>query len=365
VNYADGGQTLVPVDLRDKQSRTSVQLSNAQARIWNDWITDKSTYSISPQGVRFGLNPTGTATWLDAKKSLLGIETVGSNRQDSMIMPKLSLPVRSMRNPLFRQLASTIGGPLTLDEVNRLQNGVRRLPPVILLRVKNVEDGVVGGALVQVTTGSVTQNLTSDASGLVVLASPKDPIPEFIDFRVTNHGVSDSFQLPIWRVSDLYARGSDRAASIDIPFNVPVLPLQIDSNLAEGKPVSDSLKSFPAQLTALTSPSTETLYKMGSSPGDWFEIDLGRDRDLGSFELAGTLPSSYKVLIYGTTDKLEDADVWIEEVDSSARNRDFGVAKGRTIFYPTPGNARYIRFVNVSGGLAEIGSAIIRGIKRN
>ena len=71
----------------------------------------------------------------------------------------------------------------------------------------------------------------------------------------------------------------------------------------------------------------------------------------------GEVPKQLKVRIYGTTDKLDDADWWIDELDSDRFRREYEMP-GDLMYRPTPNEARYVRIENLTGKPAKL-----KGIK--
>jgi hypothetical protein len=148
-----------------------------------------------------------------------------------------------------------------------------------------------------------------------------------------------------------------KAASIELPFNLPTSEITRDNNLVLGKPTRDSATSFPAQLLGLTDDSDATTYTL--PPKAWVEIDLGRDRLLGEFELRGDLPEAFVVAVYGTTEKVNESRPWIGEPSLSTRLRNYPSTEAGTVVYrPRPTGGRYIRLLN-----AGEKSATLKGVR--
>jgi hypothetical protein len=160
---------------------------------------------------------------------------------------------------------------------------------------------------------------------------------------------------PITSFTDLFARGNQLAISIDLPFNFSPWPINTETNLTSGKPANDSAKSFPAQLAGLVDDNPDTEYVLPAK--GWVEIDLGRDRLLGELDIQGEVPKKFNVKVYGTTDKVDQADVWIDEIDSDLFRRAYNLT-GDTIYRPSPNTARYVRIENLTDTPAHL-----KGIK--
>ena len=59
------------------------------------------------------------------------------------------------------------------------------------------------------------------------------------------------------------------------------------------------------------------------------------------------MPKQFKVLVYGTVDKFEQADQWINEEDVDKFRREYDV-QGDLIYRPSPNEGRYIRIQNLT-----------------
>ncbi|MEI8283007.1 MAG: hypothetical protein WCG75_11415, partial [Armatimonadota bacterium] len=142
---------------------------------------------------------------------------------------------------------------------------------------------------------------------------------------------------------------------IDLPFNFGPWPINTETNLIVGKPANDSAKSFPAQLAGLVDDNPDTEYVLPAK--GWVEIDLGRDRLLGEFDIQGEVPHKFNVKVYGTTDKVDQADVWIDEINADLFRSAYGQT-GDSIYRPSPNTARYVRIENLTDKPARL-----KGIK--
>jgi hypothetical protein len=148
-----------------------------------------------------------------------------------------------------------------------------------------------------------------------------------------------------------------KAASIELPFNLPASEITRDTNLVFGKPTRDSANSFPAQLLGLNDDNDATTFTL--APKAWVEVDLGRDRLLGELELRGDVPEAFVVAVYGTTEKINESRPWIGESSLSTRLRHYpSLEPGTVIYRPRPIGGRYIRILN-----AGEKAAILKGIR--
>ena len=202
---------------------------------------------------------------------------------------------------------------------------------------------------------SDTHDIKSDKSGLITFPRFAPGTIGDVVITATSNGVSQTLTTPISTFTDLIARGNDKAVVVDIPFNLSPWPISYETNLVLGKPTNDSAKSFPAQLVGLVDDSLETEYTLPAK--GWVEVDLGRDRLLGEMVLQGEVPKQFKVKVYGTTDKVEQADWWIDEIDSDKFRKAYDTGAD-LIYRPSPNTARYIRIENLTDKPAKL-----KGIK--
>ena len=331
-----------------------VKQSPAGTRIWNRWNVDQSFYSFAKYGAMKYVNGEGDKDepFLPGIRPFAG----GSKLMDTMLLGGLVLPVRPTRNPLVMQMSVVEGGPLSLAQVDYLMNGKMQYPKVVLAKIVTIDDRPLEDVAITVTTAeSETHDLKSDRSGIFVM--PKLPAGAIGDvtFTATLNGITQVLKRPLTDFSDLYARGNTLAISIDLPFNFSPWPINTETNLIAGKPATDSAKSFPAQLVGLVDENPDTEYTLPAK--GWVEIDLGRDRLLGELSIQGEVPKKFRVKVYGTTDKLDQADVWIDELNSDKFRREYDIV-GDLVYRPNPNTARYIRIENLTDQPAKV-----KGIK--
>ena len=123
-------------------------------------------------------------------------------------------------------------------------------------------------------------------------------------------------------------------------LDLPMLPLESGTDLAEGKPLVDS-SGGPYALGA----------PLPEAPGSWVELDLGRDRTIGEIALrpGAAFPARYEIRAYGTGGKPEEADLWAGELAEpwTLRNR---AADGWIPYRAPTQRVRFIRIVSKSGG---------------
>lgn len=331
-----------------------VKQSPTSTRIWNNWMVDQSYYSFAKYGALKYINGEGNKDepFLPDVQALAS----GSKLMETMLLGRLVFPVLPTRNPMVRQMAQIDGGGLSMAQVDLLMNGRLQYPKVVLAKTVSIDDRPLENVQITVTTPeSETQDIKTDSSGLFMM--PKLPAGAKGDviFKATLNGVTQTLRTPLSTFSNLYARGNLQAISIDLPFNLSPWPINYDTNLVLGKPTSDGAKSFPAQLVGLVDDSLETEYTLPAM--GWVEVDLGRDRSLGEIVFQGEVPKKFKVKVYGTTDKVEVADWWIDEIDSDKFRLAYNMP-GDLTYHPNPNSARYVRIENLTNKPAKL-----KGIK--
>ena len=323
-------------------------------RLWNSWCIDQSFYSFAKYGALKYVNGEGVKD----EPFLVDMQpySSGSKMMETMLLGGLVVPVRPTRNPFVRQMSLMDGGPLTMAQVDYLMNGKLQYPRVILAKVVNIDDRPLEDVSISISVGGTEfKDLKSDKSGIFVMPKlPEGAIGDAV-ITATLNGVSQQMRTPLTNFSDLFARGNQLAISIDLPFNLCPWPINSDTNLAVGKPVTDSAKSFPAQLVGLVDDDPATEYTLPAK--GWVEVDLGRDRFLGEMVIQGEVPKQFKVKVYGTTDKVEQADLWIDEIDSAKFRMAYDIS-GDLVYRPTPNAARYVRIENMTDQPAKL-----KGIK--
>lgn len=320
------------------------------ARAWNQNWVDASAYSFAPIGATKHVNPLGAKNEVEILKTLVPQDAPDENLTDVALLNGLVPPARPTNEPLFRQLARPEAGPLTMFQVDRLMNPVVNYPGVIILRAVTPEGDPLVGAKLRFAD---QPEMVTDKNGYAFPASPAPGFVGTISVSAEIGGTRDSFSFSSTKLSNIYARGMTKAASIELPFNLPSSEITRETNLVLGKPTRDSANSFPAQLLGLTDENDATTFIL--APKAWVEIDLGRDRLLGELEVRGELPETFLVAVYGTTEKVNDSRPWISEPGLSSRLKNYpNTEPGVTIYRPKPTGGRYIRLLNASENAVTI-----------
>lgn len=163
--------------------------------------------------------------------------------------------------------------------------------------------------------------------------------------------------LKSWQLTDAFHRGNVHAAMIDVRVNAPSGPLDRATNLAKGRLLADKGGSLPAKLAPLVDEDLETVGSIGAAPGDWVEIDLGRDRPIGEVQIFPNndeMPSKFDIQAYATGQSAPENEAWVKDLNflwtkPNRQKPDGSIAyRGPTI------RARFIRIVNRSGGKGSI-----------
>jgi hypothetical protein len=106
--------------------------------------------------------------------------------------------------------------------------------------------------------------------------------------------------------------------------------------------------------------------QLGAKPGDWIEIDLGRDRPIGEVQVLtkdGGMPRQFDVQTYATGQQPPTVEAWVKDLDFrwSQSNR---ADKDGFVRYRGPAvRSRFIRIVNRSGGAGTIREIRVHALK--
>jgi hypothetical protein len=332
----------------------------------------------------------------------------GDTRNESLIPGQLVIPYEPYFNPIFESFPLEATGLLSATEVASLNSNIGKptgyagdilfdLPATIILRALDYAGNPLTGAeltFFQSSNGKVTDSepaftLLTGTTGTALLPNRETPMVELptghtlrnnpfgkLDplgrngaflVRAILNGQTEWGWLKAWQLVDAYHRGSKSAAIFEMRFNLPNIALEA-TNLAKGKFVSDSAEGLPAQLASLTDESLETTVALGGKVGDWIEIDLGRDRPVGEVRLfgPGQMPQKYQVVMYATGQKPDQMNPWARELDSrwTWRNRADAEVSGASVAYRSlASRVRFIRIVNVSGGVGQLTEVKVASVK--
>ena len=136
--------------------------------------------------------------------------------------------------------------------------------------------------------------------------------------RATANGTSEYGWLKAWQLMDTASRGNTAAGVLEVRFDMPSAPLDPSTDLARDRIITDSSNLLPAKLGALLGGSGDAEVTLGGKPGDWVEIDLGRDRTIGEISLLGKASAfwpQFDIQVYSTGQKPEEAATWANEIN--------------------------------------------------
>lgn len=350
------------------------QAGVAAARFVNETVFGQSRFSFARDGVGKRVNPvlaasapTDFAELVRAMVIKAGAPDIrskagahpyaegmlgGETRCEAILFPQISLPSEPYFTPILDNSGLEPTDLLGMTQVAALNGLTPTTPKAILIRpvnrmgipYQNVELSFYkpGDDATPIATlpGTPTEAMLLPA-GL----SSGDLIHTVYHVRGTKRGVSSDTYLYGYQFLDSSARGSSAAAIIDLPLDLPTLDLG-ETNLAEGKLVTDSANRSLDDLGILTKDGNATPIKFSGKQGSWVEIDLGRDRSVGELTLESkNLPRTLDVLTYETGQHAPEAMTWIRETDAQWRLQNRST-NGALVFRPAPAFCRFIRIVS-------------------
>lgn len=312
-----------------------------------------------------------------------GLMGYGDTRFEGLVLGQVSLPYEPYWARMFDVSTVEATGLLAASDVAQLNAALGgpaiEMPKTVLIRATSDANAPlvdVDLTFFQSVNGAIPKeaapafNLKTATGGTVILPSREGGFFGRLEpngangvylVRATANGATAWSWLKAWQMQDAASRGSRAAAILDLRFALPGAPLDASVNLATDRIVTDSGGSLPAKLAALIdgNPGTET--ELGTKPGDWIEIDLGRDRTIAEVDLVGSpggLWARYDLMIYATGQRPTEALPWAKELNSAwtFRNRYESLANGKaTVAYRgAPIRFRYLRLVNRSGGPGKL-----------
>jgi hypothetical protein len=229
--------------------------------------------------------------------------------------------------------------------------------PSAIVRFQDAGGRPVAGGLLTVRQGDgqpawpTPFSLTASGAAFLPTRGPLGPIGTlsqrpWLDLEVNLNGSVATARLEVFRLIAEAARGN-QAPFVDMVVKVTSGAVDRSQDLAIDALVSDSKGRFPAELQALTDNDPDTKVAMPFEPGDWFEIDLGRDRLIAEVVLGGQSWAAYDVVLRRTSQAPEDGSVWCRERDGSA------------VATALAQRARYIRIVARSAGAPDLASVSV------
>ena len=335
-----------------------------------------------------------------------GISGFGDTRYDGLIAAGFPMVYAPVASPIFDNMPIEPTDLLSATETASInlalgKRGKDRLgilwdqPATVILRATDMTGKALDGAelaFYQLENGQMpslpTQTILTKDGGTVILETrggaggiidkdalhqlKKNPFGDLrsdgsngtILVRALINGETEWGWLKAWQLTDAFHRGNRAAAIIDVRFNAPSGPVDRSTNLARGRLIADKAGSLPAKLTPLVDEDATTQVELGSQPGDWIEIDLGRDRPVGEVQVHyGQMPVKFDLQAYATGQAAPEADAWVKDLNSTWTRENRMKTDG---FVPYRGpmiRARFIRIVNRSGGSGKIGEVRIFPLK--
>ena len=362
----------VPVEISESDWKVGVRA----ARFVNETVFGQSRFSFARDGVTKRVNPVLSH---DANQSDFGAlvrsmavkagavdtrasSTVGhpygegmlggETRCDSILFPQISLPTEPYFTPVLDNGGLETTDLLGMTQVAALNGVPSGVPKVLLVRpVSRMGLPYQGVTLTFYKVGDESipaATLPGTPSETLLLPTglyTGDMLLTVYRVQATLRGTScETYQFG-WQFLDCFVRGSQTAAIIDIPVDLPTLDLG-ENNMVDGKLVSDSAGRSLDELSVLTKEGNTAPVKFSGKRGTWVEVDLGRDRTGGELILESkNLPKGLDILIYETGQKPSDAQFWARETDARWRllNRPAG---GGIILRPAPNQFRFLRIVS-------------------
>lgn len=320
-----------------------------------------------------------------------GLMGYGDTRFEGAVPGMTILPYDPVSSPVFELNPLEPTGLLSATDVailnGRLDGAIAEgaLPPTpktMLVRVLDLSGRVLPNVELnffqtnngRLTAGAPTFTIVSGANGTALLPNreglgpfgklaPNGANHTFL-VRAVRNGVTEWAWLKAWQAMDTASRGTLAAAFVELRFNLPGAPLEVGTNLAKERIVTDNAQSLPASLAPLTDENPKTEATLSGKTGDWVEIDLGRDRTIGEIALLvrpGRFWSRFDILAYATGQNPSESLPWAKEVDfkwTTDNRRDPVQGADGVVSVPyrgEPRRFRFIRIVNRGNGVGELG----------
>lgn len=189
--------------------------------------------------------------------------------------------------------------------------------------------------------------------------------------RLDTYGQTEWAWLKAWQLVDAYFRGARTGAYVfNLEFNVTTRPVKF-GNLALNRVVSDNRETDVETLRALVDGKTDSTYELGDKEGDWFQIDIGRDRPIGEIKFlfkgdANNMWDKFDIMVYSTGQRVNEARLYSRELNwrqtlPTRRDIDPKDYEVMAVAYRAqPMFVRFIRFVNKSNRGGRLAGVEIR-----
>lgn len=356
------------------------------AESFNDRALARSRFSVAPEGIRPRITvvrggeamPTSHREFYSVALSSLRLPALGSGsgllggdpRFDGLVPAFAPVSLDSYGNGPDSDLkASTTGllSGLHADILNRdafnfseMSSFEAEMPQVILIKALTIDGKPLPTQELilfddKEATTEGRKIMLSDSGAAILPSRPGVQKPNpfgkpaasldrwGLSLKVSRGGITDVAWLPAWAIFEAMHRGKVIVPSVEARFNVPLDPVDLQTNLAARKTVRDEANSFPAQLSSIVDERGTGSLTVRAN-GGWIEVDLGRDRYLGGVSIrtdATKLPAQWSVIAYGTGQNPAKVEPWIRGFGGPER------ADREHVLYPSPIRARTLRFVNL------------------
>ncbi len=327
----------------------------------NSVIGPGSRFSFALQGVSpvVGLAPSGgrpagadltsvlTAIGLSPGNEQGNVSGYGDSRDEGDLpglVPLLRAPtqidfLQSEELPDHGLLCST-------DVVRILGGGSAALPSTALLRLVDLSGQSLVRVPVQVQMGELKSELTTNSGGVISWKlsewATQPELRQGVEVKTTLDGRAWSGQVQGWQLVDARARSGGDLGALVVLMRPEIVPDSLP-DLALDRFVT---VSGGGSATALVDGDAATGVELPNQPGDWIEIDLGRDRLIGQISIAQAeqIWSRFDVLVYATGETPNPKRPWIRGVDRDLANSVWRIGPS-LVLTNRPISGRYIRLV--------------------
>jgi hypothetical protein len=173
------------------------------------------------------------------------------------------------------------------------------------------------------------------------------------------NGVLETGWLSAWELNESNIRGS---ITFNLYLNLPGSPLDLSTNYALDRTLTDSLDDLPAKLAPLIDDDDSTSFDFPDAKGSWVQLDLGRDRTIDEIDLVSQgkpFWQQFDITAYGTGQQPAEGHLFARELNwawTSLVRRDPAKSSGayQVAYRGFPDRIRYIRIVNKSGGAGAL-----------
>jgi len=295
-----------------------------------------------------------------------GVLGFGDTRFDGFVPYSLPIPYEpqfsnapttDLLEPTDLLDATTVGG---------LNGTGGVLPKTIIIRAVDLAGRPIANALVNLSVGTKLdgpgKGAVTSPSGTFLLPAMATGLDDLILVRLTTSGQTAYGWLKVWQLLDSASRGNRTVSIFELRFNTCDGTIDGTKNLATDRILTSSPTLNPAQLGAITDGNLQTSATLGASPGDWVEIDLGRDRTIGELTLdvgASDFWRQFAIVGYATGESAAGQTPLFREADFAWTRLNRGTETGMTYRLPAT-RIRYLRLINLAGGPATLRELTIR-----